>query len=141
MIRLRDRPECLTHFEEKSGGFHVLVSDKKFNRNTTQEIGNNTAQEIFVSDVRTPYNEDEYTSSTSPGTTKETTQEKPNTTQEITLKILQLIRTDPGITRKALAGVIGISESGVKYHLDKLKKQGRIEHIGPTKKGYWKIIE
>ena len=107
------------------------MSDKKFNRNTTQEIAYDTTQEIFVSDVKATYNAN--------GGTSITTQEKPNTTQEITLKILQLIRRDPGISRKALAGKIGISESGIKYHLDKLKKKGRIEHIGPTKKGYWKI--
>jgi ATP-dependent DNA helicase RecG len=38
-----------------------------------------------------------------------------------------------------MAELVGISESGVKYHLDKLRKNGKITHVGPTKKGYWKI--
>ena len=128
------------HFEEKSGGFYVLASDNKFSRNTTQEKLHNTTQEIFVSDVKTIYNAHENPSTFIPDESSNTTQEKSNTTREIIPKILQLIRKEPGITRKALAELIGISESGVKYYLDKLKKQGKIEHIGPTKKGYWKII-
>jgi len=42
-------------------------------------------------------------------------------------------------SRRAMAELVGISESGVKYHLKKLKKEGKITHVVPTKKGYWKI--
>jgi ATP-dependent DNA helicase RecG len=94
-------------FEEKSGGFYVLVSDKKTDTDTTQEI-DRTIQE---------------------------------TTQETTQEILKLIKKNPRVTRKSMAESIGISENGIKYHLDKLKKTGAIVHMGSTKKGYWKIIE
>ena len=33
-----------------------------------------------------------------------------------------------------------ITEDGVKYHLDKLRKAGKIKHVGPDKGGYWKVI-
>lgn len=56
-------------------------------------------------------------------------------------RILALLRSDPTLTRTALAPLIGITPNGVKYHLDKLKKAGRIRHIGPTRKGQWKILE
>ncbi|MBQ0035703.1 MAG: hypothetical protein KBT35_02165 [Firmicutes bacterium] len=36
--------------------------------------------------------------------------------------------------------MIGITSDGVKYNLDKLKKDNIIERIGPDKGGYWKII-
>ncbi|MGD2091461.1 MAG: winged helix-turn-helix transcriptional regulator [Candidatus Aminicenantes bacterium] len=52
---------------------------------------------------------------------------------------MQLIKEDPQLSRRAMAELVGISESGVKYHLDKLRKNGKITHVGPTKKGYWKI--
>jgi len=65
-----------------------------------------------------------------------TTQE---TTQEIVNKIIQLIKENPQLNRRAMAKLVGISENGVKYHLKKLKKEGKITHVGPTKKGYWKI--
>lgn len=89
-------------FEEKFGGFYVVVSDGKLKQETT----------------------------------KETNQE---TNQEINKKILQLIKDNPRVSGKKMAELVGISESGVKYHLDKLRKDGKIVHIGSTKKGYWKI--
>ena len=68
---------------------------------------------------------------------RETTQE---TTQETTSRILKLIRENPSITRKELAKIIGLSEDGIKYHLDKLRKDGVIRHVGPTKKGHWEVL-
>ena len=66
---------------------------------------------------------------------QETTQE---TTQE---KILAGLRAEPTLTRKLLAQRLGISEDGVKYHLNKLKAAGRIRHVGPTKGGRWEVVE
>ena len=48
-------------------------------------------------------------------------------------------KNENSYTTNLMAELVGISESGVKYHLDKLRKEGKIIHIGPTKKGYWKI--
>jgi ATP-dependent DNA helicase RecG len=77
-------------------------------------------------------------------TTQETTQEIEESTQEttpeISEKIIQLIEKNPKLTRRAIADLIGISDNGVKYHLKKLRREGRITHVGPTKKGYWEII-
>ena len=56
-------------------------------------------------------------------------------------RIFSLLRSDPTLTRAALASRIGITPEGVKYHLDKLRKAGRIRHVGPTKKGRWEILE
>jgi ATP-dependent DNA helicase RecG len=67
--------------------------------------------------------------------TQETTQE---TTQE---KIIAGLRAAPTLTRKLLAQQLGISEDGVKYHLNKLKATGRIRHVGPTKAGRWEVID
>ncbi len=67
---------------------------------------------------------------TSVKTTQETTQEK----------ILALLKSKPEITRAENARRIGLSADGVKYHLDALRKAGRIRHVGPTKKGRWEII-
>lgn len=72
------------------------------------------------------------------GTTQETTQEIKETTQET---ILTLIKINPAITRKEFAKKIGITPNGIKYHLDKLRKQGVIRHIGATKKGCWELVE
>ena len=89
--------------------------------------------------------------------TQTTTQEGRDTTQEIGQatresggeadsmptreRIVALLRSDPTLTRAALATHVGITPEGVKYHLDKLRKAGRIRHVGPTKKGRWEILE
>ena len=72
------------------------------------------------------------------GTTQITTQ---MTTQIISEKILELLRQHPVMSRKKLAETLGnITEDGVKYHLDKLKKEGKIERVGGTR-GKWKVLK
>ncbi len=75
------------------------------------------------------------------GTTQKTTQiTTQKTTQIFSNKILELIKQNPEISRKKLAEIInGISEYGVKYHLEKLKESGKIERIG-GKRGKWKVL-
>ena len=70
-------------------------------------------------------------------TTQKTTQKKINKNQE---KILQLISENPNITRNELSDKVGITSDGVKYNLDRLKKENIIKRIGPDKGGYWKIV-
>ena len=70
--------------------------------------------------------------------TQESTQEISMSTQE---RIIEEIRKHPFTTRDQLAQVIGITPDGIKKQLDKLKKAGKIRHVGATKKGHWEIIE
>lgn len=69
-----------------------------------------------------------------------------HTTQETTrealaeIRILELIKEKPTITRKELAKEIGLTEDGIKYNLDKLRKTNRIKRVGSTKSGHWKIV-
>ena len=56
-------------------------------------------------------------------------------------KILVEIRRNPFTTRNLLAEVVGITPDGVKKQLDKLRKAGKIRHVGPTKGGHWEIVE
>ena len=55
--------------------------------------------------------------------------------------ILDEIRKHPFTTRQQLAKVIGITPDGIKKQLEKLKKENRIKHVGPTKGGHWEIIK
>ncbi len=71
------------------------------------------------------------------GTTQTSTQK---TTQTTTQKTLELIEHDPGMTRQAMAASLGITPDGVKYHLTKLQRQGRIRRIGPDNGGHWEIV-
>ena len=53
-------------------------------------------------------------------------------------RIIKTIKSSPDITIEKLAQTCGISRGGVRYHLDQLKKEGRLQRIG-KKGGYWKI--
>ena len=56
-------------------------------------------------------------------------------------RLLAFLRSDPTLTRNGLAARLGITPDGVKYHLARLRRAGRIRHVGPTKKGRWEILE
>lgn len=63
------------------------------------------------------------------------------TTQMTTQMILELIKENPSISMTKLAKTLGnITNEGVKYHLEKLKGEGKIERIGGTR-GIWSIRE
>ena len=60
--------------------------------------------------------------------------------QKITESILELLIENPELSRKNLTDLLGeITEDGVRYHLDKLKKEGRIQRSGTTN-GHWIVI-
>ena len=61
------------------------------------------------------------------------------TTQKTTQKILAAIEANPQITRQELAKITGISESGVKWQLKKLKDEGIIDRVGSLKGGKWVV--
>ena len=71
-----------------------------------------------------------------------TIKENPSTTQETTQeKIINLLKFNSTLTRRDLATLLKITDNGVKYHLNQLKKKGIIEHHGATKAGYWEVKE
>lgn len=71
-------------------------------------------------------------------TSEKTTQE---TAQETTQEIISLIQEKPKITRKELANKIGLTQDGIKYNLNKLKKEGKIRRVGSTKGGHWEVLK
>ncbi len=79
----------------------------------------------------------ETTQKTTQKTTQETTQK---TTRKTEGRILAILRNHPKYGRIQIAKALGdITEDGVKYHLDKLRKSGKIDRVGSAKTGYWKV--
>ena len=92
---------------------------------TTQETGK-TTQETAVTTQEIEV------------TTQETTQESRAATQD---RILDLLRTEPAISRRVMAERIGITPDGVKYHLTRLRAAGVVRHVGATKGGRWEVLK
>ena len=76
--------------------------------------------------------------------TQETTQE---TTQEIKIeksvsnRIIELMMMEPNITAKQIAEHLNVSFDGVRYHIKKLRAEGKIKREGSTKSGKWVVIK
>ena len=51
------------------------------------------------------------------------------------------MREHPAITVKKIAEQLKLSVGGVRYHVNKMKKDGVVEHIGSSKKGTWFITK
>ena len=56
-------------------------------------------------------------------------------------KILDAIRRDHTISRKELMAATGLSGPGVDWQIRSLKKAGKLDRVGTTRKGFWVILE
>ena len=97
---------------------NLLLGEKNVLDNREMQIKENTTRKIVK-------------------TTQKIAQKDIKTTQ----KILSIIKDNPKVTRKELAKLVSISPDGVKWNLDKLKKEGKLRRIGPDKGGYWEVIK
>ena len=81
-------------------------------------------------------------------TTLKTTQKGEYTTQNTTQKpisetaqkILDLLTDDPYLTRQSLAPILDLTPDGVKYHLNKLQRDGYLERKEGRKTGRWIVL-
>lgn len=55
-------------------------------------------------------------------------------------KIIDMVISNPMITREKMAEEIGITIDGVKKQLKKLRDRGILVHEGSDKNGYWRVI-
>ena len=56
-------------------------------------------------------------------------------------RILAALRQNPSASRRELAAALATTPSTVRYQLDKLRRAGRIERVGPDKGGRWKVLD
>ena len=55
------------------------------------------------------------------------------------VKIMELMRDNPGITAKTIAKEIGIAPRNVQAHIKSLKTMGLVERVGAPKGGHWVV--
>ena len=55
-------------------------------------------------------------------------------------RIVRMLVMEPKITVKEIAGRIGLSPNGVRYHLDILRHDGVVRREGSTKSGAWIVV-
>lgn len=74
---------------------------------------------------------------TNTNTKTNTNIKKQKANAETATRILEIMREQPTITVKKIADQMRLSVAGVRYHINKMKKDGLVEHVGPSKKGTW----
>ncbi len=57
-----------------------------------------------------------------------------------TLRIIAIISKNKTITTKELATKIGITEKGIQWQLNKLRKESKIKRTGSDKTGFWEVL-
>jgi predicted HTH transcriptional regulator len=57
------------------------------------------------------------------------------------LEILSLIRQDSSLTISELAITLELSERTIERAIQSLRADGRLERIGPSKGGFWKVLK
>ena len=71
-------------------------------------------------------------------TTRETTQ---ITTRKTAQRIVAILLENPSAGRREIAERLAdVTEDGVKYHLDRLKAEGKIRRVGPARGGHWEVL-
>ncbi|MBR3712345.1 MAG: winged helix-turn-helix transcriptional regulator, partial [Bacteroidales bacterium] len=58
-----------------------------------------------------------------------------------TLKILELMQTNPSISIDELANSCNLTRDGINYYIKNLKKDGFIKRDGAKKNGYWEVLK
>lgn len=56
-------------------------------------------------------------------------------------KILELMETNPYISKKELADKIGISTTAIDKNISALKEKNLLKRVGPDKGGYWELLK
>ena len=74
---------------------------------------------------------------TNTNTKTNTNIKKQKANAETATRILEIMREQPTITVKKIADQMRLSVAGVRYHINKMKKDCLVEHVGPSKKGTW----
>ncbi len=55
-------------------------------------------------------------------------------------KIVIIVRENPNITRKEIAKRLNLTVDGVKYHIKKMTKSGKIKYVGSSRNGHWETM-
>jgi len=62
------------------------------------------------------------------------------TSEKTSEKIILLIKENPSISAKEIAGKLGVSSRAIEMQIAKLKKNNIITRIGPAKGGHWEVV-
>jgi ATP-dependent DNA helicase RecG len=120
-----DESGCKVEFDKQLYGFAVVFYRSK--------EGESVAEENKLDD----------SNSTTQGITQATTQ---GTTQaileelsDLDKQILEVIRSNPKVSQREIANIVGDNHNNIRYSMEQLKKKGVLVREGTSQKGSWVI--
>ncbi len=75
------------------------------------------------------------------GTRKTSAGADEKSSQKSSQKIMHLVRENNTITTTEMAESLGISRRAIVKQIDTLKKEGKLQRIGPDKGGHWEVLD
>ena len=56
-------------------------------------------------------------------------------------EVINVLKINPYATGRDLSSAFSVSQSAIEKNIAKLQRAGRLKHHGPTKNGYWEVVE
>ena len=127
------------------GESEACAEDEREAEGATPEDDQKTARKPPETKVHQPENlqKSDATARKQPENNQKTTRNERRSPEPASLadRILALLRQNPSASRREIATSLGTTRSMVRYRLDKLRADGRIERVGPDKGGHWKVLD
>lgn len=73
-------------------------------------------------------------------TTQSATQLNANSIQSIEDALISMIGQKPELSQRQISELLHLNVNTVKYYIRKLQEKGKVERIGTSRKGYWKVV-
>ena len=125
--------------EGRNTGFKKILDALAKNGSPLPEFETDDAQDYFITRLFVREGFYDYQNKGNESTTRETGKETgKETSREILLKE---IKQNPNITVGEMASRIGLTDHGVRYHIDKMRKEGILAREGSTKAGKWDVLK
>lgn len=131
--------------ESGSGGYYTKTDqENSFRAQEPDQDSFSTDQKAIISDQENLSADQETIISDQVKNKLVLTDQENKGTDPITdqkVKIFNLIKSNPKITRYEIAKALNLHDSSVKRRIESLVSNGFISRVGSTKAGYWKILE
>ena len=130
--------------EGRNTGFKKILNALRTNGSPLPEFETDENHDYFVTRlfIHERFYEEGVEKGVEEGVEKEVEKEKSTSrsnSEEIQRRIIEMVNSNPNITKKEIASQIGLTVSGLKYHIMKLTQSGILQFVGDSRTGHWEI--
>ena len=109
-------------------------------KGTTQDTTQDTTQATTQDSQTAPQDSIDAKNNTITDTINQTTQATTQDLSDIDFMVIELIKSNPSISKREIAEKMAWKIDNAGYYMQKLKALGIIKRVGSNQKGHWEII-